>query len=284
MASKLPSILLRLNYQKAAEEYLRNLPLTHFMEATAQATQRKITWDSLDLVHSRSPDVQVFNELLLQYPIRGEEHPGQVVPDNMVVRYSEPIKADTSYDLPFQPVGPFWVFEYVSQRSRRKDYDISFQKYERLKIPYYLLFYPDNQELTLFHYGSRKYVSVKPDHNNHFAIVGLEMEVALLDGWVRYWHKNELLPLPADLQRDLDETRQQLRRSNRRVRTLQHRAEAEAQRAEAEAQRAEAEAQRAEAEAQRAEAERQARLAAEQELAQLRARLSENHSRRANGG
>jgi Uma2 family endonuclease len=211
MASKLPSILLKLNYQKAAEEYLHNLPLTHFMEATAQATQRKITWDSLDLVHSRRPDVQVFNELLVQYPIRGEEQPGKVVPDNMVVLCSEPIKAETSYDLPFQPVGPFWVFEYVSQGSRRKDYDTSFHKYERLKIPYYLLFYPDNQELTLFRYGSRKYVSVKPDA---------------------------------------------------RVRTLQ---------------------QRAEAEAERAEAERQARLAVEQELAQLRTRLAESQERCGNG-
>jgi len=262
MASKLPPILLRLHYQKAAEEYLRNLPLTHFMEATAQATQRKITWDSLDLVHSRRPDVQVFNELLLQYPQRGEEQLGQVVPDNMVVVWPEPIKADTSFDLPFQPDGPFWVFEYVSQRSRRKDYDTSFHKYERLKIPYYLTFYPDGQELTLFRYGSRKYVSVKPDNHGHYAIPDLEMEVALLDDWVRYWYQGELLPLPADLQRDLGETRRQLRRSNRRVRTLQ---------------------QRAEAEAQRAEAERQARIAVEQELAQLRARLTADQPRRENG-
>jgi hypothetical protein len=42
-------------------------------------------------------------------------------------------------------------------------------------------------------------------------------------------------------------------------------------------------AERAEAEAQRAEAERRARLAAEQELAQLRARLAENQTRRENG-
>lgn len=262
MASKLPPILMRLHYQKAAEEYLRNLPLTHFMEATAQATQRKITWDSLDLVHSRRSDVQVFNELLVQYPIRGEEQLGQVVPDNMVVVWSEPIKADTSYDLPFQPAGPFWVFEYVSQRSRRKDYDTSFHKYERLKIRYYLTFYPDGQELTLFRYGSRKYVSVKPDRNGHYAVPELEMEVALLDDWVRYWYQGELLPLPADLQHDLDQTRRQLQRSNRRVRTYQ---------------------QRAEAEAQRAEAERQARIAAEQELAHLRARLAENQARRENG-
>jgi Uma2 family endonuclease len=260
MASKLPSILLRLQYQKAAEEYLRNLPLTHFMEATAQARQRKITWDSFDLVHARRPDVQVFNELLIQYPRRGEERLGQVVPDNMVVIWPEPIKADTSYDLPFQPVGPFWVFEYVSQHSRRKDYDTSFQKYEHLKIRYYLLFYPDNQEVTLFRYGSRrKYVSVKPNGEGRFAVPEVEMQLALLDGWVRYWYQGELLPLPEELQHDLDETRQQLRRSTRRARTLQ---------------------QRAEAEAQRAEAERQARLAAEQELAQLRARLTENQARR----
>ncbi len=269
MASKLPPVLLQLDYQKAAQEYLRNLPLSHFMEATDQATQRKITWDSLDLVHSRRPDVQVFNELLIQYPLRGAERLSQVVPDNMVVVWHERIEAGGSYDLPFQPAGPFWVFEYVSPNNPRKDYDINFRKYQRLKIPYYLLFYPHNQELTLFRYGSRKYVRVKPDREGRYAIAELEMEAALLDGWVRYWYQDELLPLLSDLQRDRDEARRQLRRSNRHSRALQ--------------QRAEAEAQRAEAEARRAETERQARLAAEQELAQLRARLAEKPARPGNG-
>ena len=180
------------------------------MESTPQATQRKITLESFDLVHARRPDVQIFNELLVQFPIRGRRRPAQVVPDNMVVICEQPIQAVGSYDVPFQPERPFWVFEYVSQGNKRKDYEDSFEKYERLKVPYYLVFYPDNQELTLFHHQGEKYVSKKPNRRGRRSIPELEMEVALLDGWVRYWYQGELLPLPADLQRDLDEARRQL--------------------------------------------------------------------------
>jgi Uma2 family endonuclease len=270
MASKLPPILLRLSYQKAAEDYLRSLPLDHFMEATAQATQRAITLASFALVHARRPDVQVFNELLVQYPLRGEERLGQVVPDNMVVVWPESIQAEGSYDLPFQPVGPFWTLEYVSQHSRRKDYDVSMRKYERLKIPYYLVFYPDGQELTLFRYGSRKYVTVKPNDKGRLAISELEMEVALVDGWARFWHRGELLPLPADLQRDLEAARRRLRQATRRAKALQQRADAETQRAD-------------ELQA-RVEAVNQAKLNLEREVAQLRAALAESKARpRRNG-
>jgi hypothetical protein len=50
----------------------------------------------------------------------------------------------------------------------------------------------------------KKYVSVKPNRQGRRAIRELQMEVAILDGWVRFWLKGQLLPLPADLQRDLD--------------------------------------------------------------------------------
>src|SRR5579872_7001053 len=92
-------ILMRLAYEEAAREYLRRLPLEHFMEATPQATQRKITLESLDLVQAQRPEVQVFNELLVQYPLRRRKKPGQVVPDNMIVLHPEPIKAEGSYNL-----------------------------------------------------------------------------------------------------------------------------------------------------------------------------------------
>jgi Uma2 family endonuclease len=227
-------------YRQAAQDYLRGLPLEHFMEATAQATQREITLESLALVRARRPEVQVFNELLVQYPRRGMRKLGQVVPDNMVVVHPEPIVADGSYDTSIQPVGPFLVLEYVSKNNRRKDYDDNMEKYEReLKVPYYLRFYPDEQELTVFRHNKRKYVSVKPNGNDRLAIPELELEVALLDGWVRYWFRDELLPLPAELQRELDATRREL--------------------AEAREQR---------------DQERQARLAAEEELARLRAELA----------
>ncbi len=199
---------LRREYEQAARDYLASLPLEHFMESTSQATQRKISWDSLDLVHAQRPEVQVFNELLVQYPL-GEDT-ARVVPDNMVVIHTEAIDAEGSFDAPFQPVGPFWVLEYVSQGNKRKDYDENFRKYEsELKVPYYLIFYPDGQELTLYRRGRTRYASVRPNEHGRYAIPELEVEVALLDGWVRFWFRGKLLPLPADMQRELNRSREE---------------------------------------------------------------------------
>ena len=246
MSTQKPRTLLRIEYENAAEAYLNSLPLEHFMEAAAQGHQRKITLESLDLVHARRPDVQVFNELLVQYPRRGPRKIGQVVPDNMVVVWPEPIRVSVSYDIPLQPVGPLWMLEYVSKYNKRKDYEDNMQKYEReLKVPYYLLFYPDAGELTLYRLRGRTYRSVPPNEQGRHAIEDLDVEVALLDEWVRFWYKGELLPLPADLQHDLDETRRQLRRMKRR----------------------------AHEQASRAEAEQQARRAAEEEVQRLRVEL-----------
>ena len=49
MPTELPRMLVEVNYYQAAQEYLRSLPPEHFMEAPPQATQRKITLESLDL-------------------------------------------------------------------------------------------------------------------------------------------------------------------------------------------------------------------------------------------
>lgn len=64
-------------YEVGEQEYLRNLPLEHFMEAFAQGTQRKITLESFDLVHAAHPEVQCFNELLVQYPRPGSNKSGR---------------------------------------------------------------------------------------------------------------------------------------------------------------------------------------------------------------
>jgi Uma2 family endonuclease len=206
MPTEVPRRMLEVRYYQAAQEYLRNLPPEHFMEPTSQARQREIFLESLALVKACLPKVHVFNELLVQYPRRGTKKPGQVVPDNMVVVHEGPIEAEGSYDVPLQPVGPYWVLEYVSKSSERTDYEENMVKYEHdLKVPYYLTFYPDNQELTLYHHNRRKYVRVKPNQQGRYAIPELEMEVAILDGWVRFWFRGELLPLPADLQRQVVE-------------------------------------------------------------------------------
>jgi hypothetical protein len=240
MPTELPRQLLEVKYYQAAQAYLRSLPLEHFMEATPQATQREITLESLALVQAQRSEVQVFNELLVQYPLPRRRRPGQVVADNMVGLHSQPIKAEGSYDVPLQPVGPLWVLEYVSKSSKRKDYDESFRKYEQeLKVPYYLLFVPESQEMTLYHHTGEKYVSIKPNEAGRHALPELELEMALLDGWVRFWFRGDLLPLPADLLHQLDDMRHQLREAQRR-----------------------------------AEVERRGRLSAEAELARLRAEVA----------
>jgi Uma2 family endonuclease len=240
MSNSLPLPLLRLKYEQAADEYCRSLPLEHYMEATPQSTQRKITLESLDLVHARRPDVQLFNELLVQYPLPSTDKLGQVVPDNMIVLSKKPLNPVGSYDLPLEGVLPYWVMEYVSPNSKRKDYDQSFHKYEQeLKVPYCLMFYPEAQDLKLFRHRSGKYALVKPNARGRLPIARLDLELVLLDGWVRFWFKGALLPLPAELQHELDETRRQLEETVRQL-----------------------------------DKERQARLALEEELSRLRAQRS----------
>lgn len=233
--STLPLPFVRIRYAKAAQQYLASLTWENFMESTPQATQRKITLESLDLVRAHRPEVQVCNELLVQYPKGPDgEEIGQIVPDNMVVLSDKPVKAQGSYDVPIEKVRPFWVLEYLSKSNHRKDYGSSLTKYEQeLKIPSYLVFEPDTQEMNLFKLTRGTYVLVRANRQGRFPVRKLEMEVALLNGWVRYWFQGELLPLPAELQRDLDKTRRDL------------------------------------------EKERQARLTAEAEVARLRAELDQ---------
>lgn len=204
---------LKLIYDWDADRYLNSLPLEHFMEATTQSTQRQITVDSFELIRQTRPDVQCFSELLVQYPLPGEDPdmPARVVPDNMVVIHEQPLGPMRSYKLPLQPVGPFVVMEYVSSGNRRKDYDENYRKYEQeLTVPYYLLFYPDNEELTLFHLAGERYCTATPNAAGRLAIPELELEVALLGGWVRYWFRGKLLPLPGELLRQLNASESRL--------------------------------------------------------------------------
>jgi Uma2 family endonuclease len=255
MSPDLPRALQEIAYEEEAQRYLRSLPPEHFMEATAQATQREITLESLALVKVRRPDLHVFNELLVQFPRRGKRKLGQVVPDNMVVLTDQPVRAVSSYNVPLEPEPPFWVLEYVSKSNRRKDYEDSFQKYEReLKVPYYLVFYPDAGDLTLYRHNKRKYVTVKPNDHGRYPIPDLDLAVGLLEGWVRFWYNGELLVLPADLQRKLDDLQREFDEARREAAAAREQAVIEKRRAEELRQQLEA---------------------AEQELAELRARLGQ---------
>lgn len=239
----------KLVYEDAAERYLRALPPEHFMEATDHSRQREITLESFALVREARSDFHVFNELLVLYPWPGDDpdRPRGVVPDNFVVLHPAPIDAGTHYNIPLQPVGPFLVLEYVSKNSKRKDYDDNHKRYEQeLTVPYYLLFYPGNEELSVFRLVGGKYVTVLPNAAGRLAIPELELEAALLGGWVRYWFRGELLPLPGELLRQVNAARAQLNTARDELDTTRG----------------------------ELDAERQARLTAEAELARLRLELA----------
>ena len=213
-------------YEEAEQQYLASLPPEHFMEATDHAHQRKITLESFDLINESRPDIQCFNELLVQYPQKSKKN-GQVVPDNFVVVHPKPIQARGSFNTPLQPVKPLLVMEYVSKHNKRKDYEDNFKHYEKeLKVPYYLLFYPDGEEMTLFRMGEKKYATVRPNAAGRYAIPELELELALLDGWVRYWFRGELVPLPGDLLRQLTAARDELTAAQGAQRAAEDRATA----------------------------------------------------------
>jgi hypothetical protein len=70
MPSSKPVTLLKLEYAREAEAYLKGLRPEHFMEATRQARQREITVESFRLITTDWPDFQFFNELLVQAQAR----------------------------------------------------------------------------------------------------------------------------------------------------------------------------------------------------------------------
>lgn len=185
------------DYDLAAQEYLKSLPLEHFMEAVPQSKQREITVESFAVLKTRRPDVQYYNELLVQYQHAGELR--KVVPDNMVV-IGPPTEPNlSSYPVALQPSLPFWMLEYVSPRNPRKDYVDNFQKYEQeLKVPYYLLFEPDRQALSVYRHDGQHYVRMEPDVHGRVGIDELDLEIALKDRWVRFWYQGELLPIPGE--------------------------------------------------------------------------------------
>lgn len=150
--------------------------------------------------------------------------------------------------------------QYVSEGNRRKDYEDNLRKYgQDLRVPYYLLFEPEKKSLLVFHLIEDEYVVVEANTAGRLAIPDLNLEAAILDGWVRFWFRGELLPLPGDLLNSLKGT-ERLRRNER-----QERAAAEG--------RLEAEREARVAAERSLTDERAAKAALEAELAHLRARL-----------
>ncbi|MGH7172203.1 MAG: Uma2 family endonuclease [Gemmataceae bacterium] len=253
MASTNPHSLSAAKYEQYAKAYMRSLPLEHYAESTGQSGQRAITLKSLSVLRARLPEVQVFNELLLQYHHGRDSQLRQVVPDNMVLVWNEPIKANLSFDLPLQPVRPLWVLDYLSKYTKRKDYKDHFRKYEReLKVPFYLRIDTDHHQFTLFHHTGQKYVPIKPNAKGRLELGELNLEIGLLDEAVRYWYQGDLLLLPGELLREIEKNRRLIEEAK----------------------------QLADEAKQRTEEERRARLALEQESARLKSQIKRLRDKR----
>jgi hypothetical protein len=126
----------------------------------------------------------------------------------MVVIHDGPLDPIGSYDLPLQPATPFWMLEFLSKSNKRKDYVDNMRHYERaLKVPYYLLFDPDKQKLTLNHHDGTRYQLMESNADGRLEVPELDLELAILDRWVRFWYQGELLPLPAELVREVKQTK-----------------------------------------------------------------------------
>ncbi len=269
----------REDYERAEREYQASLPPEHYMERIPHAKQREVTVASFALLRAKRPDVHLCNELLVQYPVNA--HVGQVVPDNFVALSDEPLGDLGSFNVVFESARMFWSMEYVSPSNTRKDYEENYVKYEQeLKVPYYLIFNPETKDLRLYQHDGITYAPVTPNADGRLAVPELNVEVAVLDGWARYWFEGELLPLPEELQAEIDAMKEQLAEARElavqerhRAEKQQRRAEEERARAEDQQRRAEDQQRRAEEERARAEEERKGRAAAEAEVAMLRALL-----------
>ncbi|HEY3788189.1 MAG TPA: Uma2 family endonuclease, partial [Urbifossiella sp.] len=198
-----------------------------------------------------------------------------IVPDNMVFVHSKPIEAEGSYMLPVERVVPTLVLEYVSKSNERKDYQDNYKKYEQeLQVPFYLVFHPENEDLRVFRLAGGEYLRLPPNSEGRFSIPDLELQAGLLDGWVRFWFRGELVPLPGDLMEEVDEQKR-LRAEAELNALISKKALQSMERKKNEADRAKVIAEREKAAAEQAKAAAEQRaLAAEAELARVLKELS----------
>jgi Uma2 family endonuclease len=130
----------------------------------------------------RIPDVQVFNEILVQYFHKGKLR--RIVSNNVVLRAGRDPVTRSSFNLKLEEAKPLFILEYVSPHSMRRDYNQRFVRYEKeLRVPYCLIFYPEMRDLRVWRHGGRKYERIIPDGLGRHPIPDLELEVALEGDW-----------------------------------------------------------------------------------------------------
>ncbi|NJR24788.1 MAG: Uma2 family endonuclease [Richelia sp. CSU_2_1] len=182
-----------------------------------------------------------------------------------------------SYVVWDEQVIPLIVAEFLSDSTEAEDLGFTYsepnkpptkwQVYERiLKIPYYIIFSKNTNQLRIFKLVRNRYRE-QVLTNGKFWIPELELSIGLWFGtyhncarlWLRWYDINGNLVLtPEEFERQraqLESQRAEL--ESQRAEAERERAESESQRAEVEKERAESERERAESESRRAEAERE---------------------------
>jgi Uma2 family endonuclease len=199
---------------RAEREYFASITPEQIMESTNQATQRKITVESFDVIAKSRPDIQCFNELVIMY----NTTKSRVTPDNMIIVHPIPIVDRKSLQLTPGSPRPFMTLEYASESNKRKDYEVNFDKYAHdLQVPYYLIFDADEQKLDVYHLEENGYEELKENAAGRFEIPELELEAALKDGWVRFWHRGKLTDLPGEFVDKLTVAQQKISDAERKV-------------------------------------------------------------------
>src|SRR5258707_1063030 len=124
------------DYERAAQAFADSLTLEDEVEATPHNKQCGITEASLSIVRLRNPRLHYFGDLLVQAFFEGRLR--QICADNMVVIGDLAEVPRTSFITEEEPAPIFWVLEYVSPKTRDKDYEANFGIYQtELRIPYY---------------------------------------------------------------------------------------------------------------------------------------------------
>lgn len=161
--------------------------------------QRELTGWAFAVLRAERPDVQLFTDRVIQFESPGEKHPGQLGPDHFVAVHPTPLDRRGGYNIPYEPVRPLLVMNYVDAPGRKFD-AVRREMCERdLAVRYYLRFDLTGRDLTLFRLADGFYRADRANPAGRLAVPELELEVALLDGWVRFWFRGELLPRPEDI-------------------------------------------------------------------------------------
>lgn len=194
-------------YDEAERAYYRSLDPEDTIDPVCQATTRAIVLSNFGLIRSSRPDIQCFNELLIRYP-RPDGSTGRAVPNNFVVMHPEPVAVYDSFDTAGQPAKPLLVIDYITELRNPEAYKHNPDRYGReLRVPYYLVAYPEEKRFTLYRLTDGGYADVPPNESGRFPVPELEVEVGMHDGWMRFWFGCELVKTPAEMYQELQALR-----------------------------------------------------------------------------